>query len=32
MFFSKAPYTEAARALAKERGNVELITPDMLFA
>ena len=31
MFFSKAPYTDAALNLAKELDNLQLITLDMLF-
>jgi HJR/Mrr/RecB family endonuclease len=31
MFFSKSPYTEAARRLATKRKDVELVTLDMLY-
>ena len=31
MFFSKAPYTEAAMKLAMEHGDIELVTLDMMF-
>ena len=31
MFFSKAPYTEAARRLEQDNGSLSLVTLDMLF-
>jgi len=32
MFFSKSPYTEAAKQIAREKKNLELVTLDLLYS